>query len=185
MSDSRLPLTDAPTHGDRTHTCGALRESDAGQTVVLKGWVDQRRNFGGLNFVDLRDRYGITQLVFSPELNAELAALAEKMRGEDVISAKGEVRVRERKNPDMATGDIEVYVSDLEVLARLGDDRRSWCPRTTRRRPSLPTRSPCGTATSTCAGAVPAQPDAAVASSTRARGATSTSTTSSRSRRRS
>ncbi|MGB3545308.1 amino acid--tRNA ligase-related protein, partial [Rubrivirga sp.] len=117
MSDLRLPLTDAPTHGDRTHTCGALRESDAGQTVVLKGWVDQRRNFGGLNFVDLRDRYGITQLVFSPELNEDLASLAEKMRGEDVISARGEVRVRERKNPDMATGDVEVYVSDLEVLA--------------------------------------------------------------------
>lgn len=117
MSDARLPLTDAPTHGDRTHTCGALREADAGQTVVLKGWVDQRRNFGGLNFVDLRDRYGITQLVFSPEIDAELAALAERMRGEDVISARGEVRVRERKNPDLATGDIEVYVSHVEVLA--------------------------------------------------------------------
>ena len=117
MPDLRLPLTDAPTHGDRTHTCGALRESDAGLEVVLKGWVDQRRNFGGLNFVDLRDRYGITQLVFSPELNAELAALAEKMRGEDVISVKGEVRVRERKNPDMATGDVEVYVTSVEVLA--------------------------------------------------------------------
>ena len=117
MADARLPLTDAPTHGDRTHTCGALRESDAGQTVVLKGWVDQRRNFGGLNFIDLRDRYGLTQLVFSPELNAELADLAERLRGEDVISAKGEVRVRERKNPEMATGDVEVYVTDVEVLA--------------------------------------------------------------------
>ena len=117
MADARLPLIDAPTHGDRTHTCGALRESDAGQTVVLKGWVDQRRNFGGLNFIDLRDRYGLTQLVFSPELNAELADLAERLRGEDVISAKGEVRVRERKNPDMATGDVEVYVTDVEVLA--------------------------------------------------------------------
>ncbi|MBC11737.1 MAG: aspartate--tRNA ligase [Rhodothermaceae bacterium] len=117
MADARLPLTDAPTHGDRTHTCGALRESDAGQTVVLKGWVDQRRNFGGLNFIDLRDRYGLTQLVFSPELDAELADLAERLRGEDVISAKGEVRVRERKNPEMATGDVEVYVTDVEVLA--------------------------------------------------------------------
>ena len=117
MSDARLTPTDAPTHGDRTHTCGALREADAGQTVVVKGWVDQRRNFGGLNFVDLRDRYGITQLVFSPELDAALAALAERMRGEDVISARGEVRVRERKNPEMATGDVEVYVTDVEVLA--------------------------------------------------------------------
>ncbi|WP_420455204.1 aspartate--tRNA ligase [Rubrivirga sp.] len=118
MADAaRLTPTDAPTHGDRTDTCGALREADAGRTVVLKGWVDQRRNFGGLNFVDLRDRYGITQLVFSPEIDAALAELAEHMRMEDVISARGEVRVRERKNPEMATGDVEVYVQDVEVLA--------------------------------------------------------------------
>lgn len=117
MADARLTPIDAPTHGDRTDTCGALREGDAGRTVVLKGWVDQLRNFGGLNFVDLRDRYGLTQLVFSPELNADLAALAEKLRMEDVISVRGEVRVRERKNPEMATGDVEVYVSDVEVLA--------------------------------------------------------------------
>lgn len=124
MSDARsranaraLSPIDAPTHGDRTHTCGALREGDAGQEVVLKGWVDTLRNFGGLNFVDLRDRYGLTQLVFSPELNADLAELAEKLRMEDVISVRGEVRVRERKNPDLPTGDVEVYVSDVEVLA--------------------------------------------------------------------
>ncbi|MDT0631015.1 aspartate--tRNA ligase [Rubrivirga sp. S365] len=112
-----LTPTDASDHGDRTHTSGELRESDAGQTVVLKGWVDTRRNFGGLQFIDLRDRYGLTQLVFSPEIDADLADLAEKLRGEDVISVRGEVRVRERKNPDMATGDVEVYVSDLDVLA--------------------------------------------------------------------
>ncbi|MEM1116885.1 MAG: aspartate--tRNA ligase [Bacteroidota bacterium] len=117
MSAPRLTPIDAPTHGDRTHTCGALREGDAGQTVVLKGWVDQLRNFGGLGFLDLRDRYGITQLVVSPELDAEIAALAEKLRMEDVVSVRGEVRVRERKNPEMPTGDVEVYVTDLEVLA--------------------------------------------------------------------
>ena len=117
MADARLTPTDAPTHGDRTDTCGALREGDAGRTVVLKGWVDQARDFGGLNFIDLRDRYGITQLVFSPELDAEVAALAERLRMEDVISVRGEVRVRERKNPDLPTGDVEVYVSDLEVLS--------------------------------------------------------------------
>ncbi len=117
MSDARLTPTDAPTHGDRTDTCGALRQSDAGRTVVLKGWIDQRRDFGGLNFVDLRDRYGITQLVFSPELDAELAALADRMRGEDVISVRGEVRERERPTDKVATGAVEVYVRDVEVLA--------------------------------------------------------------------
>ena len=118
MSDAaRLSPIDAPTHGDRTDTAGALRQSDAGREVVLKGWVDATRDFGGLTFVDLRDRYGITQLVFSPELDAGLAALAERMRGEDVISVRGEVRERERKNPDLPTGDVEVYVSDVEVLA--------------------------------------------------------------------
>ncbi|OZC02373.1 aspartate--tRNA ligase [Rubricoccus marinus] len=116
MSTPRLTPTDAFTHGDRTHTCGDLRESDAGTTVTLKGWVDTARNFGGLNFIDLRDRYGLTQLVFSPELDGPLAATAEKLRMEDVISIQGEVRVRERKNPDMATGDVEVYVTGMEVL---------------------------------------------------------------------
>ena len=117
MPDARLTPTDAPTHGDRTDTCGALRETDAGRTVVLKGWVDQRRDFGGLNFVDLRDRYGITQLVFSPELDAGLASLAERMRGEDVISVRGEVRVRERPTDKIPTGGVEVYVTDIEILA--------------------------------------------------------------------
>jgi aspartyl-tRNA synthetase len=117
MSEPRLTPIDAPTHGDRTHTCGALREGDAGQTVVLKGWVDTLRNFGGLNFIDLRDRYGLTQLVFSPEIDARLADLAERLRMEDVISVRGEVRVRERKNDHLPTGDVEVYVSDVEVLA--------------------------------------------------------------------
>ena len=117
MSDARLTPTDAPTHGDRTDTCGALRAGDAGRTVVLKGWVDQTRDFGGLNFVDLRDRYGITQLVFSPELDPELAALAERMRGEDVVSVTGEVRARERPTDKIPTGAVEVYVTGVEVLA--------------------------------------------------------------------
>ncbi|MEL6616234.1 MAG: aspartate--tRNA ligase, partial [Bacteroidota bacterium] len=86
------------------------------QTVTLKGWVDTKREFGGLSFLDLRDRYGLTQLVFSPELDRPLAAKAEKLRMEDVISIEGEVRVRERKNADMPTGDVEVYVRSMEVL---------------------------------------------------------------------
>lgn len=116
-TDRALTPTDVPTHGERTHTCGDLSESDAGTTVVLKGWVDTMRDFGGLQFLDLRDRYGLTQLVLSPELDAEAAALGAQLRQEDVISARGEVRVRERKNADMDTGDVELFVTSLEVLA--------------------------------------------------------------------
>jgi len=118
MSEPRLTPVDAPTHGARTHTCGALRADDAGQTVTLMGWVDTRRELGGLTFVDLRDRYGRTQLVFSPELDADLAAVAYRLRGEDVISVQGEVRVREAgPNARLATGEVEVWVRAMEVLA--------------------------------------------------------------------
>ena len=119
MSESpRLLPTDAPTHGTRTHTCGALRESDAGQTVTLQGWVDTRREVGGgLVFTDLRDRYGLTQVVFSPELAAAAAETALHMRAEDVISVRGEVRRKDTPNPRFETGTVEVWVSDVEVLA--------------------------------------------------------------------
>jgi len=116
MSDARLSPTTAPAHGVRTHTCGELRLEHAGQAVTLKGWADTVRNMGGLEFVDLRDRYGLTQLVFAPEHAAAPAETAARLRSEDVISVTGIVRERQQKNPAMPTGDVEVFVDDIEVL---------------------------------------------------------------------
>ena len=106
----------SPEHGPRTHTNGELRAEHVGQTVTLKGWVDTHRNLGGLLFLDLRDRYGLTQLVFSPEANAAAYERAERLRAEAVVSVTGEVRERESKNPGLPTGDVEVWVDDLDVL---------------------------------------------------------------------
>ena len=114
---AQIPVTDHPAHGERSHTCGALRETDAGTEVVLKGWVDSRRNLGGLIFLDLRDRYGLTQVVVEPDFAPALVDTAQKLRAEDVVSIRGEVRRREQPNADMPTGQIEVYATDLEVLA--------------------------------------------------------------------
>jgi aspartyl-tRNA synthetase len=100
----------------RTHTCGQLRLGDTGQEVTLSGWVQIARDFGGLTFVDLRDRYGITQLVFDMEDDAALCQNARKLGREFVIRAKGVVRERSNKNPNRDTGDIEINVSSLEVL---------------------------------------------------------------------
>ena len=116
MSDARLTPTDAPTHGLRSHTCGDLRLDHVGQTVTLQGWVDTRRDLGALVFADLRDRYGRTQLVFGPDIDAGAYATAEKLRAEDVISIQGEVRKKEHPNPELATGEVEVWVSSCEVL---------------------------------------------------------------------
>ncbi|MDX1942480.1 MAG: aspartate--tRNA ligase [Saprospiraceae bacterium] len=100
----------------RTHTCGELRMSHVGQEVTLSGWVQASRDFGALTFVDLRDRYGITQLVFNQEDNADLSAQARELGREFVIMAKGMVRERSNKNPNRATGDIEMEVKELQVL---------------------------------------------------------------------
>ncbi|NOY06606.1 MAG: aspartate--tRNA ligase [Chlorobi bacterium] len=102
----------------RTHTCGELRREDAGNTVTLNGWVDSRRNLGGMLFVNLRDRYGITQIVFSPEHDAGLHEKAQALKSEDVISVTGVVRERpgDNRNPQMATGDVEVLSHALEIL---------------------------------------------------------------------
>jgi len=101
----------------RTHTCGELRGSDAGRSVVLCGWVHRRRDHGGLTFVDLRDRYGITQLVADAEQRAEMAALRE-VRSEYVLAVRGTVRPRppEMVNTDLATGAIEVSCETVQVL---------------------------------------------------------------------
>ena len=100
----------------RTKTCGELRIGDVGQLVTLAGWVQRTRKMGGMTFVDLRDRYGITQLVFNEEDNAPLCAEANKLGREFVIQVVGTVNERYNKNPKMPTGDIEIVVSKLEVL---------------------------------------------------------------------
>ena len=100
----------------RTHTCGELRLSNAGQTVTLAGWVQRTRKMGGMTFVDLRDRYGITQLVFNEEVNAPLCEEANKLGREYVIQVTGKVNERYSKNSNIPTGDIEIIVDELTVL---------------------------------------------------------------------
>ncbi len=106
----------------RSHTCGELRKSHVGETVRLSGWVHRKRDHGGLLFIDLRDNYGLTQLVFDPD-RAAAFGLAEKVRSEYVISIEGEVVARsaETVNPNLPTGDIEIAVSALEVLSEAQD----------------------------------------------------------------
>lgn len=101
----------------RSKTCGELRLSDAGNEVTLAGWVQRTRKMGGMTFVDLRDRYGITQLVFNEAINAQLCEKANKLGREFCIQAKGCVRERESKNKNIPTGDIEVIVDSLNILS--------------------------------------------------------------------
>lgn len=100
----------------RSHTCGELRLADAGKNVTLAGWVQRLRKMGGMTFVDLRDRYGITQLVFNTDVNAELCEKANHLGREYVIQVKGTVNERSSKNSNIPTGDIEIIVSELKVL---------------------------------------------------------------------
>lgn len=100
----------------RTHNCGELRISDVNKEVTLAGWVQRSRKMGGMTFVDLRDRYGITQLVFNEEVNAELCEKANKLGREYVIQVKGKVNERFSKNKNMPTGEVEIIVSELNVL---------------------------------------------------------------------
>lgn len=100
----------------RTHNCGALRIYDVGSKVTLSGWVQSARDFGGLTFVDLRDRYGITQLVFNMDDDADLCTRARKLGREFVIQAEGAVRERSNKNPNRATGEIEIDVKSFAIL---------------------------------------------------------------------
>ena len=90
----------------RTHTCGELRAAHIGQTVTLSGWVQRRRDFGGMTFVDLRDRYGITQLSFNDLIDASLVEQARGLGREFVVQAVGTVLERENKNLHLATGDV-------------------------------------------------------------------------------
>lgn len=101
----------------RTNTCGELRISDVGKNVKLAGWVQRSRKMGGMTFVDLRDRYGITQLAFNEELNADIFAKANKLGREYCIQATGTVSERQSKNKNIPTGDIEIIVSELSVIS--------------------------------------------------------------------
>lgn len=105
-------------HPYRTHHCGELRAGDVGKEVILKGWVDTRRDLGGVVFIDLRDRFGLTQVVFSPQDDPEAHRDADALRGEFVISVRGTVRGRspETINSRIPTGEVEVRVSELEIL---------------------------------------------------------------------
>ncbi len=100
----------------RTTTCGELRAANIGQTVTLAGWVQRIRKMGGMTFIDLRDRYGITQLAFNQEVDADLCDKANHLGREYVIQATGVVAERYSKNANMPTGDIEIIVSELNVL---------------------------------------------------------------------
>ena len=100
----------------RTHTCGELRIENVGQTVTLAGWVQKSRKLGGMTFVDLRDRYGITQLVVDAHVAQELQDTASSLGREWVLQVTGEVIERQSKNPKMPTGDIEISLSEIKVL---------------------------------------------------------------------
>jgi len=100
----------------RTHNCGELRMEHAEQEITLAGWVQRTREFGGMNFLDLRDRYGLTQLVFNQETDAELCDRAKKLGREFVIQVKGTVMERSNKNPNIPTGNVEIFVKELTVL---------------------------------------------------------------------
>src|SRR6266496_343602 len=104
----------------RTHDCNSLRKTDIGTDVTLAGWVNGTRDHGGVIFIDVRDREGLTQVVFRPEENAELAEQAHTLRGEDVIQVSGRVAARlpGTENPNLATGDIEIVPSELRILNR-------------------------------------------------------------------
>ena len=100
----------------RTHNCGELRAEHIGQTVTLSGWIQKSRDLGGMTFIDLRDRYGITQLVFNMETESSLCEKARKLGREFVIQIEGNVIERSSKNKNMATGDVEIEVSTLRIL---------------------------------------------------------------------
>jgi aspartyl-tRNA synthetase len=100
----------------RTHTCGELRQAHVSETVTLAGWVQKTRKMGGMTFVDLRDRYGITQLVFNQDINSALCEKSNRMGREWVIQVKGVVAERSNKNPNIPTGDVELIVDELNII---------------------------------------------------------------------
>ena len=114
MSETKVSLREKK----RTHNCGELRASDINKAVTLNGWVDRRRDLGGVIFIDLRDRYGKTQVVFAPQHNESVYQVAKQLRGEDVISVSGKVEHRPEgtTNQNLPTGEVEVVADDLVIL---------------------------------------------------------------------
>lgn len=112
-------MTDLLGNMRRTHTCGELRVTDVGKEVVLMGWVQRRRDHGGVIFVDFRDRTGLTQIVFNPEISASVHAKAQVIRSEFVLGVKGKVVARpdDMVNNNMDTGAIEIFVNELKILS--------------------------------------------------------------------
>ena len=100
----------------RSKTCGELRLENVGEVVTLAGWVQKARKMGGMTFVDLRDRYGITQIVFNVENDAALCESANRLGREYVIQVKGKVEERSSKNKNLATGDVEIIATELNIL---------------------------------------------------------------------
>src|SRR5690348_10516857 len=98
----------------RTHTCGELRITNTGQQVTLAGWIQTIRKFGSITFIDLRDRYGITQLLLGEELNSQLEQ--QPLGREFVLQATGTVAERSNKNPNLPTGDVEIKVTSFVIL---------------------------------------------------------------------
>ena len=105
------------TNFQRTHTCGELTKKDIGKEVTLSGWVHRRRDLGGLIFIDLRDRYGLTQLIFDPKMSDTSYEKAQKLKHEFVISITGKVIERANPNPNIPTGEIEIQVETLDILS--------------------------------------------------------------------
>ncbi|MCD4795263.1 MAG: aspartate--tRNA ligase [Bacteroidales bacterium] len=102
----------------RTHTCGELKQSDINKEVTLSGWVQKIRNLGAVTFIDIRDRYGITQLFFDKETNPKLTKKSEELGREFVIRVEGKVTERSSKNPEITTGDIEITVTEFNILSK-------------------------------------------------------------------
>lgn len=102
----------------KTHHCGHLNKADVGTTVTLNGWVQRRRDLGGVLFIDLRDRSGLVQIVFNPDFSGEALAIADRARSEYVLAVRGKVveRSEDTKNPNLVTGDIEIQVTEIEIM---------------------------------------------------------------------
>ena len=100
----------------RTHTCGEIRDKNIGEVITLSGWVQKTRDLGGMTFIDVRDRYGLTQVVFDMNKDEKLCLMARKLGREDVIQVSGKVIERSSKNPKMPTGDIEIEAVELTIL---------------------------------------------------------------------